>query len=114
EIYVMNADGSAQTRLTNDPELDSYPVWSPDGGFIAFRSDRDGNIEIFAMAADGSHPQNLTQNGAVDCHPTWTSTAAGGVVTASRVGAVGGPALAQRPRGITPSVGVPVTSCLGR
>ena len=29
EIYVMNADGSNQTRLTNNPALDSGPAWSP-------------------------------------------------------------------------------------
>jgi Tol biopolymer transport system component len=29
EIYVMNADGSGVTRLTNDPASDSTPAWSP-------------------------------------------------------------------------------------
>ena len=29
EIYVMDADGSAQKRLTNDPDRDTFPVWSP-------------------------------------------------------------------------------------
>ncbi len=29
EIYVMNADGSGQTRLTDDPALDANPAWSP-------------------------------------------------------------------------------------
>ncbi len=29
EIYVMNADGSKQTRLTNNPALDAGPSWDP-------------------------------------------------------------------------------------
>ena len=29
EIYVMNADGTGQTRLTNNPALDWFPAWSP-------------------------------------------------------------------------------------
>ena len=37
DIYVMNADGSGQTRLTDDPADDFNPSWSPDGGKIAFR-----------------------------------------------------------------------------
>ena len=36
EIYIMNADGSNQTRLTNEPTGDFYPSWSPDGTRIAF------------------------------------------------------------------------------
>ena len=31
EIYVMNADGTGQVRLTNDPEIDGYPSWGPSG-----------------------------------------------------------------------------------
>src|SRR2546427_13003790 len=42
-IYVMNADGSNQTRLT-DGSYNAEPAWSPDGTKIAFSSNRDGKI----------------------------------------------------------------------
>src|SRR5688572_845446 len=44
EIYVMNADGSGQTRLTNNAASDIEPSWSPDSTKIAFSSDRDNVI----------------------------------------------------------------------
>ena len=54
EIYVMNADGSGVTRLTDHPVEDWEPNWSPAEGQLAFTSKRDGNLEIYAMNADGS------------------------------------------------------------
>jgi Tol biopolymer transport system component len=59
EIYVMNADGSNQTRLTNTG-LDDSPEWSPDGTRIVFRSFRDNNINIYVMNADGTSQTRLT------------------------------------------------------
>jgi TolB protein len=55
DVYVMNADGKRQTRLTDDPGDDTTPIWSPQGDRIAFLSNRGGSgYEIFLMNADGS------------------------------------------------------------
>ena len=72
EIYVMDADGSNLTRLTNNPAIDDSPAWSPDGTKIAFVSYRDGNEEIYIVDADGSSQTRLTDNSASDCFPSWS------------------------------------------
>lgn len=62
EIYVMNADGSGQTRLTNNPAFDTAPAWSPDGTKILFTSLRDDPMTpaLYVMNADGSNQTRVT------------------------------------------------------
>jgi Tol biopolymer transport system component len=82
DIFVMDADGSNPTNLTNSQSMDNQgPAWSPDGTRIAFsRSEAGGNREvnrIFVMDADGSNPTSLTDalpDGGigVDFEPTWS------------------------------------------
>src|SRR5688572_28855229 len=61
EIYVMNADGSNQTRITNNSISDNHPKWSPDGRKIAFISQRQtGEYAIFQMNASGSGKTEIT------------------------------------------------------
>jgi Tol biopolymer transport system component len=64
DIYVMNADGSGQRRLTRTAGSEHSPAWSPDGRTIAF-SGRGG---IYVMNADGSGRQNLAPGGL----PAWS------------------------------------------
>ena len=49
EIYVMNDDGTEQTRLTSNLSLDNEPSWAPDGDRIAFSSYRNNNWEIYIL-----------------------------------------------------------------
>src|SRR3989440_3560755 len=67
-IYVMNADGSNQTRLT----LGIEPAWSPDGSKIAFVAGPDSSSlypnTIYVMNADGSNPIRLT----IGSDPAWS------------------------------------------
>jgi len=73
DIYVMNADGSGLTNLTNSPDArDLSPTWSPDGSRIAFRSYRDRVWDIYVMNADGSGVVNVTNNPRVDTDPVWS------------------------------------------
>ena len=75
EIYVMDANGGNQQRLTENQQHDWYPSWSPDGERIAFSSDRKGdfeNFEIYVMDADGGNQRKLTENRRQDTYPAWS------------------------------------------
>ena len=75
ELYVMNADGSGQRRLTRNTTTDLNPVWSPDGRTIAFVSttyaDPKGSLrrpQVHVMNADGSGRRTLARGDS----PSWS------------------------------------------
>jgi Tol biopolymer transport system component len=72
EIFVVNADGSGETNLTNRPWADWRPAWSHDGKQIAYTAYDGASQEIFVMNADGSNPVNLTNDPAYDFSPAWS------------------------------------------
>ena len=75
EIYVMDADGTNQTRLTNNSIVDDHATWSPDGQKLAFVSQRgDGGFAIFQMNSDGTNRVEITTLS------NYVNTAAWGVI----------------------------------
>jgi Tol biopolymer transport system component len=50
---------------------ETYPTWSADGEWVAFASDRDGDMEIYAVRKDGTDLRQLTNNDDPDIEPNW-------------------------------------------
>ena len=60
DIWLADAEGGRARPLTFHLEFDAYPVFSPDGRWLAFGSKRTGNWDIFVMPADGGAARQLT------------------------------------------------------
>jgi Tol biopolymer transport system component len=72
ELYVMNADGSGQRRLTRTRAIAEYgPAWSPNGRRIAFWR-RTHSDAIATMNANGTDRRRLTAPSADAAFPTWS------------------------------------------
>ena len=69
DLWVMNADGSGQGKITDDLAFENGLSWSPDGTKIAFEQDAD----IWTIAPDGSGRRNLTDTPeAVETNPDFS------------------------------------------
>lgn len=68
EIFIMNANGSNQTRLA----AGSFPSFSPNGLKIVFSSLRDGSSEIYSMNVDGTDQIRLTDNRENNIYPSFS------------------------------------------
>ncbi|MCH8872341.1 M28 family peptidase [candidate division KSB1 bacterium] len=71
EIYMMNSDGSNQTRLTNSPGYDGGPFFTPDGKRIVWRRfEENGAIaDVYTMHLDGSDVRKITNFNAMSWAP---------------------------------------------
>ena len=69
DVWVFDLERTVATRLTFADGYEGDEVWSPDGRFLAFASDRDGAIKIYRKRADGSGEAELLVECEVGCWP---------------------------------------------
>lgn len=73
EIVSLDLATWTETQLTQDPNANnSYPIASPDGRWIAFQSDRDGDFDIYIMNTGGGQLQRMTFNTVPDRIASWS------------------------------------------
>lgn len=73
DIFVINANGKGNKRLTDSPIRDENPAWTKDGNYIIFSSNRNNNMsaEIYIMRTEGQLQTPLTHYIADDIYPTY-------------------------------------------
>ncbi len=72
DIYLMNPDGTDQTKITQHRSQNITPVWAPTGEQILFVSDRDGGWDLYLMDPDGTNVQRVFEKEAFRAEPTWS------------------------------------------
>ena len=74
QTFVMQANGTKVTQLTNQPFYNARPDWSHDGTRITFTTCRpwDNSCEVYVMNANGSGQTNITNNYATDHMSVWS------------------------------------------
>ena len=72
DLWTVARNGGEARRLTSGPGIEDRPVFSPDGRWIAFTGEYDGNVDVFVMPSSGGIPRRLTWHPAADIAVGWT------------------------------------------
>jgi len=89
DIWLVDSRGGTARPLTTGDAYDVGPVWSPDGKWIAFASDRHGNRDVYLISRDGGRPHRLTFHSADDTPASFTPDGSEVLFSSARVDAAG-------------------------
>lgn len=84
DIWTADENGQNVQRLTVNKARDAYPRFSPDGKWIAFSSDRNGNLDVFIIPSSGGTAKQLTYHSADDTVLGWTPDGRGVLFSSQR------------------------------
>jgi tricorn protease len=60
DLWLASSAGGAARRITSHPGRELFPKFSPDGKWLAFTGQYDGNFNVYVMPSDGGQPRQLT------------------------------------------------------
>ncbi|HEX5759239.1 MAG TPA: S9 family peptidase [Thermoanaerobaculia bacterium] len=61
DLWLVGGDGSGLRRLTDHPENDTGPTWSPDGAALYFLSPRSGSSQVWRVPVGGGEPEQVSR-----------------------------------------------------
>ncbi|MGZ3938613.1 MAG: S41 family peptidase, partial [Flavisolibacter sp.] len=72
DLWVVAKEGGNARRLTTAVGTESSPRVSPDGKWVAFSGQYDGNTDVYLVSIDGGEPKRLTWHPSADIVQGWT------------------------------------------
>jgi tricorn protease len=73
DIWIADRSGAGARRLTSHPAEEQLPVFSPDGQYLAFAADYEGNTDVYIVPVSGGQPQRLTWHPGADRPQGWSA-----------------------------------------
>ena len=72
DLWSVEREGGHAVRLTSSAGAETDPAFSPDGAWIAFSGQYEGNVDVYRMPAGGGQPERLTWHPGADVVQGWT------------------------------------------
>src|SRR6185369_10247017 len=72
DLWTVSREGGEASRLTNGVGFEYAPIFSPDGRWVAFTGEYDGNVDVYVVPAAGGVPRRLTYHPGSDQAVGWT------------------------------------------
>jgi len=72
EVWLMDVDGQAMQRLTNNGSINALPAWSPNGRYIAYTSWKERNPDIFVHDINTGKAQKISSFQGLNTGATWS------------------------------------------
>ncbi len=86
DLWIVGKEGGEARRLTSNEGQESLPHFSPDGKYIAFTGQYDGNTDVYIIPSEGGQPERLTWHPGADNVTGWTPDGEAVLFASSRDG----------------------------
>ncbi len=90
DVWVIDTAGGRRRRITFDPAIDRYPLWTPDGKALLFQSARDGTLGVYRKMLDTDRAEERLFTDSTRYVVPWSWSADGETLVTTELALTGG------------------------